>query len=545
MVKIFLVEDELIMRNGIKENIDWEREGFEFAGDASDGELAYPHIKKIKPDILITDIKMPFMDGLELSRAVRKELPDTKIILLSGYDDFDYAKQAIGIGVTDYLLKPISSAKLLEAVHRVADIIEEERKKRELIEYYQRESVERIEMEKKRLFTRIINHLHSTSEILESGSQLGMELSAPCYNIILFKLLRMEEMKEGSRQYFDQLVKATDAVNAYIEKKAEIIAIERESEGWIFILKGENEEEIEGLQKVIEKAVEELIHTYKAVGYFGGIGKCVQRIGDLSSSYREAGKAFASRFFLHPNQMPDYQEIIHIREKQPDRLDLKMVDSTKLDRKLVNHFLVSGTEEEAEDFIEEYFRSLGEKQYQSQILRQYIAIDMYFCVVTFIEGKGRKAEDLQEAYRDAVQMSEKLMTVEGMKIHLRNLLKEAIRIRDQESACQYTILLTDAKKYIKENFQSRDISLNAVAAHVNISPSYFSTLFRQETGQTFIEYLTEIRMEKARELLMCSTMKTSEIGYETGYGDSHYFSYLFKKIQGCTPKEYRTRGKTK
>jgi two-component system response regulator YesN len=116
MLKVFLVEDEIVMREGIKNNIEWEREGYQFAGEASDGELAFPMIKEIKPDILITDIKMPFMDGLELSRLVKKELPNIKIIILSGYDEFEYAKEAIKIGVTDYLLKPMSGAKLLEAV---------------------------------------------------------------------------------------------------------------------------------------------------------------------------------------------------------------------------------------------------------------------------------------------------------------------------------------------------------------------------------------------------------------------------------------------
>lgn len=108
MIKVFLVEDEVIMRKGIKNHIPWEKEGLEFVGEASDGELAYPLIKKTKPDILITDIKMPFMDGLELSSLVKKEFPNTKIIILSGYNEFDYAKRAISIGITDYLLKPVS-----------------------------------------------------------------------------------------------------------------------------------------------------------------------------------------------------------------------------------------------------------------------------------------------------------------------------------------------------------------------------------------------------------------------------------------------------
>ena len=151
MIKVFLVEDEIVMRNGIKNNIPWEKEGLEFAGEASDGELAYPLIRKVQPDILITDIRMPFMDGLELSELVKKEFPRIKIIILSGYNEFDYAKQAIHIGVTDYLLKPITAAKLLEAVKKVADVIEKEREDARLMDKYRLEMAENTVLERQRL----------------------------------------------------------------------------------------------------------------------------------------------------------------------------------------------------------------------------------------------------------------------------------------------------------------------------------------------------------------------------------------------------------
>ena len=121
MVKVFLVEDEAIIRHGIRDNIDWASHGFEFAGEAGDGEYAYPLILKAQPDILVTDIKMPFMDGLELSRLVKKTLPRTRIIVLSGYNEFEYAKEAIKIGISDYLLKPVSSAGLIDALTKAAD----------------------------------------------------------------------------------------------------------------------------------------------------------------------------------------------------------------------------------------------------------------------------------------------------------------------------------------------------------------------------------------------------------------------------------------
>ena len=136
MIKVFLVEDETIIRQGIKHNIDWNSNGFELVGEAGDGEYAYPMILKHQPDILLTDVKMPFMDGLELSRAVKKVLPKTKIIVISGYNEFDYAKEAIKIGISDYLLKPVTSASLMEALKKVADQILEEQENSRLLERY-------------------------------------------------------------------------------------------------------------------------------------------------------------------------------------------------------------------------------------------------------------------------------------------------------------------------------------------------------------------------------------------------------------------------
>ena len=178
MIKVFLVEDEVVMRNGIKNNIPWEKEGLIFAGEASDGELAYPMIKKAQPDILITDIRMPFMDGLELSELVKKEFPKIKIIILSGYNEFDYAKQAIHIGVTDYLLKPITASKLLEAVKKVADVIEKEREEEGMLERYRLEMAENTVLERQRLFRDLVTSRINFKEALERGEELGLELSA-------------------------------------------------------------------------------------------------------------------------------------------------------------------------------------------------------------------------------------------------------------------------------------------------------------------------------------------------------------------------------
>lgn len=536
MIKVFLVEDEMIIRNGVKNNIPWEQEGFMFVGEAGDGELAWPLIKQTKPDILITDIRMPFMDGLELSSLVRKELPDTKIIILSGYSEFDYAKQAISLGVANYLLKPINSEKLLEAVKEVAAAIEEERAQQLLVEQYRRENEENLRLEKKRLFDEIVAGSFSTKELLDKSQLLDMDLTASFYTVLFLKLISTGE----SHEYSNKIVEASEQVNKIAEQMPRVLCFERGLEGWIFLLKGEQEEQAALQAAELEAKLKEMLEGYSDIRYFGGIGETVQRMRDIRRSYQSANKAFASRFFVEENQFVNTEKIDQIWLMKRQDMSLKAVDPSKINRKLVEDFLNSGVEEEAEGFVEDYFRSVGEENYRSLMFCHYLIVDMNFCACQFLERLGINTGLLPAECRDVNLYSGHMNSTEGMVQYVKKLFVETIRLRDNASRNRYQELMAAARKYILENFRNNEFSLNQAAAMVNISPSYFSTLFRQEMGMTFVEYLTEVRLEKAKALLMCTNMRSSEIGYEVGYKDSHYFSYIFKKVCGCTPREYRT-----
>ena len=537
MLKVFLVEDEVVMRNGIKNNIPWEQEGFEFAGEASDGELAYPLIKKEKPDILITDIRMPFMDGLELSRLVKKELPQIKIIILSGYNEFDYAKTAINIGVTDYLLKPISSAKLLEAVKKVADMIEKEQDNARLIKRYEKEMEENILQEKHKLWGALASNRLSTIELLEKGQRLGIDYTASAYQVFLFKL-----MQEGdSTGCSEKLNRASEKVNDLAGSWERVLSFDRSPEGWAFLIKGESEEEVQSTYLETRKELLELVEGYPKVEYFGGIGNVVHRIGDIQTSYKEAARAFSSRFFLDANQIADSAEMVKVQTEQDGKIDVSKMLSKKREHELVERFLKNGTTEEVDSFLDELFQNIGEQNCKSLLYRQYVVMDLFFCASDFLGNLEMDIENLPEECRDINQIVEMAEDAENLRYQIGNLFTETMQLRDSHSKKKYSKLLEDAKAFIDENYKHDEMSLNTVAAQVNISPSYFSTIFSSEMGQTFVEYLTHVRLEKAKELLMCSNMRTAEIGYEVGYKDSHYFSYIFKKVVGCSPKEYRNR----
>ena len=537
MIKVFLVEDEAIVRRGIKNNIPWEREGFEFVGEASDGELAYPMIKRTRPDIVITDIKMPFMDGLELASLIKRTLPDTKIIILSGYNEFEYAKKAISIGVTDYQLKPISSEKLLETIKKVGDIVREEQEQKKLLEEYKKENQESIEQSKAKLFNAMVENTLSTAEIVEWGNRLGMDMTASYYTVILLKVMSSSE----ENIYQESLVYCEEKVEEFLQKQECIYYFKRWGEGWFLLVRSEDEEEFAKLIGGLRDFLVGLIPDKEKenLHYFGGIGNTVQRLRDVRQSFVSANRVFAARFFTELNQVITEESLQAVSKTEKENEDLKDINISNMDRKLLEDFLKVGEVEETGPFLDTYFEKIGLKTNSSLIFRQYLMVDMFFCVSRFLEKLGDGSQEIINKFGDVEKIQARVHSTSQMGEYMKELFTEALKLRDSVSQDKYSRLLDEAKEYVKKNYGNNELTLNMVASHVGISPSYFSTIFRQETGNSFTEYLTEIRMEKAKELLRCTNKRTGEISFDIGYRDSHYFSYIFKKTQGVTPKEYR------
>lgn len=539
-IKVFLVEDEMVIRRGIKNSIDWEKEGYIFCGEASDGELAYPMIIKEKPDILITDIRMPFMDGLELCKLVKKELPNIKILILSGYDEFDYAKEAIRLGVTEYLLKPISSGKLLEALNGVSESIRREKEDKDLVRKYMEEMRENTEHEKQKFFEQMIAGNLSMADALETGKKYEMNLSAGMYNLLLFRFtLGKENRKSG-----ELLGEAEYAIEKLTERLEYVFEFQRGVEGWAFLLMADNEEQMSERVKELSKDLEEIMKNYSTIAYFGGIGQPVARLRELEESFREAERALAARFTMELNRIISVEDIRMAQNVDTlDDIEITSFGEIEKTRTMLEKFLNNGAEDEIDEFVDVYINELPEENLKSVLMRQYIIMDAYIVMMSFCEKIEGIEGEMQAQSEELKNSMKTIQTLEEIKNYIRMLLKKIIGVRDTISGRRYSDTIEIAKDQIRKTYMSDEISLNTIAAEVGMSPSYFSSIFSKEMGKTFVEYLTEIRMDRAKELLMCSSMKTSEIGYEVGYKDPHYFSYIFKKTQNCTPKEFRARGK--
>jgi len=536
MYKVFLVEDEIVVREGIKHNVRWEEEGFIIVGDESDGELAYPMILREQPDILITDIKMPFMDGLELSKLLKKEMPQLKILIISGYSDFKYAQKAIDIGITEYLLKPITSDKLISAVKNAAASIEKERKDQQILEQYQLLVYQKQGEKRKNFFDALVSGKLTFSQILEQEEELGINMIASVFSIMLFQYKAQEDIYE----YSDEIVQREVEMQEALKKYPNIKLFERGTDGWAFILLGENEEHI---GKLTQELCQLLIHiSDDKVGYSGGIGRIVNRARDLQHSFVEANKAFSLRYFVRKNQFFSQQDVYAMHDQIGNQVHVSELSLEKLDRSLLDEFLKRGMSKDVDEYVERYFNGFDSNAMKSTLFRQYVMMDGYSAIMKFLIDLQYSKEKIEQSLKNINAISEQLNSLESCVNFYKSLLKEAIELRNMRSQKKYVELIDKAKEYILSEFSMSDLTLDKVASKVNISPNYFSSLFNQETGMTFIEFLTETRMDKAKEYLRCSNKKITEIGFLVGYLDSHYFSYIFKKTQNCTPSEYRTQG---
>ena len=304
-ISIFLAEDELIIRENIKNNIEWEKQGFDFLGAAADGELALPIILDKKPDILISDIKMPFLDGLQLATIVKKKLPSTKIIFLTGYKEFDLAQKAINIGVTDYLLKPITTNRLVTLLKELALEIESERENEKLLQQYKAEMNEKKLFSKNQFFIDMISNKYSLSQILDKSKIYDIDLVGNNYAIMLLKLTFYDKNLENEQLY--------NKIGESLPIEKDWLLFNRGDEGFGIICKNINKDKWNDYQITLSN----YLNQYTQLNYFGALGPIVNRISEINQSYKAANKAFALRFFINKtNIISDYKDLHMLEEKE-------------------------------------------------------------------------------------------------------------------------------------------------------------------------------------------------------------------------------------
>lgn len=532
-LKVFLVEDESVVREGLRDNIPWQQFGYQFVGEAGDGEMALPLIRKAKPDVLITDIKMPFMDGLSLSHIIRQEFPEMKIIIISGYDDFEYARQAIKEGVEQYLLKPITRRTLQKTLTEVKEKIELEQEQKNYLNKYRDDMHEYEQFFLRNFFEKVFAGQLSVQEIYEEAQKHSLDINAPCYNLIM---LNVQE-KSDKRKAGEVCQKCYEELMRYLLRFSNYYLVFRWNVNiYGIMIKGEEGNVAERSNRCIEN-VEQICKQYEEeLDWYVAAGSPVERFSRLADCYQKLNHIFSYRFFepsIHVLSEKSVEGLAAASEEGA----IEAIDMAKINPELLKGFLAKGQQEEVEEFVRNYLSGFSQAL-NSRIFWDYVLLNVRFTTLAYVESLG-VAQDkfLRNVSADNLQKLE--ISLENMRRYIAEMLTCAIEFRDRENANQGKKAIQKALEYIEANYMQESLSLNEIAANMEISPNYFSAMFSQEMQMTFVEYVTQKRMEKAKKLLQETSLRASEIALATGYKNPHYFSFVFKKTQGCTPREYR------
>ena len=542
MLKIFLAEDEVVVRETIKRMIPWEELGFELVGEAADGEMALPLLIRQQPDLLITDIKMPFMDGLTLARLAKKEIPGLKVVILSGYDDFNYAKQAIGIGVEDYLLKPITKNALIERLSEIRSRYEHEKTQKEYYEKFQREMQAYEKNSSRDFFEALVGGSMDMMEVYKRAEKLGLDIVAEAYNVLIFTMNCDEDFSGQRDEYSSWEAESLELLENFFAGHSSAMLFRSNIFSYGVLLKGQRETIEENTRACVDEIRKILSRQDGRREWFLAVGQSVERLSQIQKSYHTASRAFSQRY-LYDENILYYDEMETMEHpggqaETEDNAYLQKVDVNALNPAILQKFLSNGLQEETENFVKDYFYAIGQEPMESLVFRNYVILNVRFSVISFIKGLGCDTNEMESADTEEV-LAESGKNMESAIGYAKKMISQAIEIRDQNSGNKNRSILKTAVDFIDSHYMEEDISLNTVANVANVSANHFSALFSQNMGQTFIEYLTTLRMNKAKELLRCTGMRSSEIAGEIGYKDAHYFSYLFKKTQGMTPSDYR------
>ena len=384
--------------------------------------------------------------------------------------------------------------------------------------------------ERKVFFENLVTGTQPAAELIQAAEKLEINISAIYYNVMLSKIY----VNTHNQDEFSQRIISVEEEIENIIDEDYIIMFDRDLEGKAFLFKADTREKLDEIINEFVENAKAIFEKYEGIRYFGGIGEAAERLGDIPMSFEAANKAFTKRYFSSENAFVRSTEI-EDRVEATEQFDVEALDVKSFDRSKIKEFLKFGDGAETEYFVDEYLSGLGANAIKSQIFRQYLMMDVYFSVAEFINSiSSEKDDQILAGFKPDVIRSE-----EESRIYIISIINKGIEIREGNVSGRNNDVVDDIKRYIEENYADEELSLNSMASHVNFSPNHLSMVFSQQTGNTLIKYLTDFRMNKAKELLKCTNKKSSEISVLVGYKDPHYFSYLFKKTQGVTPTQFR------
>ena len=531
LYKILLVDDEEEVRKSIIKKINWEEEGFLVVGDAENGVEALEKIENLNPDLVFTDIRMPYMDGLELINEINIRYPLIKSIIFSGFDDFDYAKEAIKMGVIEYVLKPVSAIELTEILRKVHKTMDDELNKKRDIERINRGYKASLPILREQFLNGLIHGSLGKKEIEYALTEYEINLKDASKYIVA--AVHIDDM--DSHIVAKELIPISVKVNLLgnLENKVQVEIFSVYSETSIVILMGLPEKMSKNyIMSILSEAIKD---SNRAIGVnlTIGLGISVNDINSLNTSYTLAKEALGYRGIVGNG------EVIYIKDMEPVKSDkLKFED---IEAKEYINILKFGSDESIVEYAEKIFSKLKESKVHSSQYQSYM-INVINVIISLVQDYGLELSVLTKTATDYIDLLDKIKDTGGFREWLLEAsINIAHRIREDRVVTSKKVL-EEARAYIEENFADIDLSLEKLCKHLHVSVARFSTNFKKDMGISYVNFLTNVRLQKAVELLKTTDEKTYILAEMVGYADQNYFSYVFKKKYGVSPSKYRQQG---
>ncbi|MGQ8870739.1 response regulator [Paenibacillus sp. TSA_86.1] len=526
MYRVLLVDDEEDVREGLVVEVDWEALDLRITGLAENGREALEMAERVEPDIVITDISMPFMDGLELARRLRERNPLVKVVILTGYDEFDYARQAVSLSVDEYLLKPFSAGHLTELLTRIRAQMEAEIAEREDVQQLREHYRTSMPLLQADLIATLLHRQKSSSYILSRASQCGLELKGKRYGI---SILTLHPSEDPELKLFAAL---NIAAEVWTDHQAGYAFMHQESVVLLYVEPLGESEAIGEAEKLQQQALENVVRSirhYLRVPVTIGSSRFVNTLPDVKHAYEDAMLALDYRL------VPGTDSLIYIADVERQAAGKLRFDELK--QQTLTRCLKAGTQAELEEGLQIIFREITVEHGRSDI--QLYLIEVLTTVWKAAQASGEEMEDIFGA---GFQLYTDLFRLPGLSEAQHKVSEVCLLVQQRISSGRqhvYKDIVEQALTFTKKYYADPDLSIQKVCAHLHISSGYFCSIFKKEVQLTFLQYLMQIRMDEARELLRSTELKSFEIAEKVGFAEPNYFSFCFKKHIGVSPKEYR------
>ncbi len=526
--KVILVDDEAEVIDIMEAKIRWSELGFEVVGSAKNGVKALELVEKLQPDVVLTDIRMPYMDGLELSRKLNQDYPNIYIILCTGFDEFEYAKEAVHLDIKEYLLKPISAAELSESLMRLKENLDKEREEklnvRKLENYFQ-ESLPALQSN---LFISLMEGRVSEEDYARFSAAYQVNMKGPLFCCIVFHTSE-NHVPEGMNPLLLSMSVEREIRQRLVEKWhcKEFLYLGNT----VLIMEMGSEEQMVPITDECDRFCR---WAYRVMGAVvtAGIGTVCDNLFNINLSYEGAREAVSYRVLYGT------QRAINIREIVPkEQATLSLLEEGRM-HDLFRAIRV-GNPEKIEEAVQKEIQKIHKHTVtigQYHLAAMETVSNFYkFCANNSLDF-NEIAGNVPNLYEKVPQMDESSLT--SWMNEMARMISEELKTARNSTSHR---LVTEAQLLVREKYMDASISLDVVCSILGVSNSYFSSVFKKETGKSFISYLTDYRMDIAEELILSGETKSYKVAEKVGYLDANYFSYVFKKRFGVSPSKYRAR----